>query len=78
MDYTDLVSDRISRVGYDPATREMRVQFLRGGEYSYPNVPVHQVRMLTTAYSPGQTFDALFRDRTDHTRTEDEDDHARG
>ncbi len=50
---------------------EVQVVFRKGGIYSYPQVPAHQHRLLINAYSPGQTFDILFRDRTDFSRSED-------
>lgn len=70
MNFVDLASTRIARAGYDPATREMVVEFHKGGSYRYPNVQPHEFEHLTTAYSPGMVFDMMFRGRTDHSRME--------
>ena len=41
---------------YDPATRQMTVQFKNGAIHQYDDVPMEKHEAFTGAFSPGQFF----------------------
>ena len=49
-------SSAISEVSYDKKDRILRIQFARGAEYDYPDVPEKEFRNLVSAPSVGQYF----------------------
>ena len=51
-------STAISEVGYDKETHTLRVQFARGAEYEYPDVPEDEFRGLVGAESVGRYYNA--------------------
>lgn len=65
-------SSQLHAVGYDPATRTMRVQFKEGTapgpQYDYANVPPELHAELATAASPGTHFHKHVRGKFKHTR----------
>ncbi|MCA1692476.1 MAG: KTSC domain-containing protein, partial [Actinobacteria bacterium] len=59
--WTDVESSALSRVGYDPVTRRMEVQFNDGRRASYRNVPPAQHRALITSSSVGRYYSLNIR-----------------
>lgn len=56
------VSSQIATVGYDPATRRMRVRFLRGeSPYEYEDVSPEEFAAIQTGESPGRAFNQTIR-----------------
>lgn len=49
-------SSNIARVGYDPETHEMTVEFRSGGTYAYSGVDSVTAGDLAAASSPGSYF----------------------
>ena len=49
-------SSAISEVSYDKETQILRIQFVRGAEYDYPNVPEYVFHNLVSAPSVGKYF----------------------
>lgn len=49
-------SSNIAQLGYDPATQELRVQFAKGGLFSYAAVPRDRYEELRAAPSIGAYF----------------------
>ena len=49
-------STAISEVSYDKETKILRIQFARGAEYDYPNVPEIEFKNLVSAPSVGKYF----------------------
>lgn len=54
-------SSNIAAVGYDSATRELRVKFSNGAVHSYADVPVATHLALVGADSVGRHFSANIR-----------------
>ena len=58
------VSSRaISAVGYDPASRRMKIEFKQGKTYDFCNVPEHIFNGLLSASSKGTYYNDYIRDR---------------
>lgn len=53
-----LNSSAINSVTYDEETKVLRIEFKRGAEYDYPNVPKSEFTNLITAPSAGKYFNA--------------------
>lgn len=49
-------SSTISAVGYEPATRLLKIKFKSGGEYHFADVPAEQHHKMITAESVGKYF----------------------
>jgi hypothetical protein len=49
-------SSQIAAVGYDANTQELRVAFVKGGLYSYDDVPAEVFENLKQAASVGSYF----------------------
>lgn len=49
-----VTSSNVARVGYDPQTRELRVDFVNGGSYVYFDVPQGSADALSAAESVGK------------------------
>lgn len=49
-------SSAISEVSYDKDSHILRIQFVRGAEYDYPDVPETEFRNLVSAPSVGKYF----------------------
>lgn len=56
MQMQQVESSNIHSVGYDAATKTLRVRFHSGRSYEYPNVSAEQHAALMNAESKGQHF----------------------
>jgi hypothetical protein len=56
-------SSAISAVGYDAATRRMKIRFTQGWTYDFCNVPQHIFDGLLRAPSKGTYYNNHIRDR---------------
>ena len=54
-------SSAISAVSYDKETKVLRIQFVRGAEYDYPNVPEIEFKNLVSAPSVGKYFNQYIK-----------------
>lgn len=63
MDMKPVDSTNIKRVGHDPATNKMRVQFHSGATWEYDDVPEHHHTGIMGADSPGSYFHANIKNR---------------
>lgn len=66
---TDMVpvnSANLKAVGYDAETKSLFVEFVNGGTAVFSNVPENVKEQITSAESPGRTFNQLVRDRYAH------------
>jgi len=69
MNMEPVESEAIHSVGYDPATKTLRVRFHTGNTYDYPNVPADEHRAFMDAGSMGKHFARHFRNH-EQTRVE--------
>ena len=53
---TPVVSSNLAKVGYDPDTREVHIEFTTGGKYIYENVPPEIYTDMMAAPSIGRFF----------------------
>ena len=53
MEMKKVKSSAIAAVGYDPATRRMRIRFTSGETYDFCHVPEHRFTGLLAASSKG-------------------------
>ena len=53
----------IRRFAYDPAARELWVEFVTGRRYVYEEVPEEVAEALRTAFAKGVYFNSRIRDR---------------
>ena len=63
MEMKPVQSSNIDAVGYDPDTREMRIQFKGTGTYAFRGISAEQHRALVNAQSVGGHFAAHIRPR---------------
>ena len=56
-----VASSNISHVGYDPAARELHVQFLTGGVHAYSDVSPDEHAAFMASASKGQHFAKVIR-----------------
>lgn len=56
-------SSAITAVGYDPATRRMKITFKQGRTYDFCGVPSDVHQGLVSAGSVGAFYDRVIRDR---------------
>ncbi len=56
-------SSSLVAVGYDPARRELEIEFVSGRVYRYFGVPAQAHQALMRARSKGRHFNARIRDR---------------
>ncbi len=61
MNMVPVSSSNLSAVGYDPATRKLRVAFLSGSLYEYSGVPASVHAGLMAAGSHGSYFDTYIK-----------------
>lgn len=54
-------STAISSVSYDEETRTLRIQFVRGAEYDYPEVPKMEFEKLIAAPSVGKYYNTVIK-----------------
>lgn len=71
MQMTSVQSSQIAEVGYDEATRTLRIRFHSGGTWSYAGVPAQTHRTLVTTDSVGSFFHRHVRGRYRATKLED-------
>lgn len=64
---TEVQSSQIRAVGFDPATKTLAVQFLRGDQKTalYPGVEPEQFEAFTTSQSLGKFFGQHIKPRKD-------------
>lgn len=64
---TEVQSSQIRAVGFDPATKTLAVQFLRGDQKTalYPGVEPEQFEAFTTSQSLGKFFGQHIKTRKD-------------
>lgn len=63
VDWRDVQSSMISRVGHDPDLNRLTVEFKRGASRDYDNVTADDFEQLYCAGSVGQHFIQNIRDR---------------
>jgi hypothetical protein len=63
MDMIRVSSSAITAVGYDPATRRMKIQFVEGHTYDFCRVPENIFNGLLRASSKGTYYNDHIRDR---------------
>ncbi len=63
-------SSNLKKVGYDPETRTMRIQFQHGGIYEASDIPPEKHAELMAAESKGKHFMTHLRHRYEWTRVE--------
>jgi hypothetical protein len=63
MDMIAVRSSAMTAVGYDPATRRMRIRFEQGHSYDFCNVPLDIYNGLIAAASKGAYYNQHIRDR---------------
>lgn len=56
-------SSAISDIGYDPATRRMKIRFKQGDTYDFCRVPLNVFEGFLAASSKGAYYDRYIRDR---------------
>lgn len=56
-------SSAIDRIGYDPQSRRLRIEFTQGDSYDFCNVPLHIYEGLIRAASKGGYYNDHIRDR---------------
>lgn len=63
MEMISVSSSAISAIGYDPASRQMKIKFKQGETYDFCNVPEHIFNGLISASSKGTYYNDHIRDR---------------
>lgn len=63
MQMVSVRSSAISAIGYDPATRRMKITFKQGHTYDFCGVPPEVYEGLLNASSVGSYYDRVIRDR---------------
>ncbi|ETK17017.1 hypothetical protein H097_18157 [Pseudomonas sp. FH4] len=63
MDMVAVRSDAMTSVGYDAATKRMRIRFQQGHSYDFCNVPPTIHQGLMSASSKGSYYNRYIRDR---------------
>ena len=63
MDYHNLSSSTISRVGYDLETQAMQITFVNGRTYDLSGVPPDLADGLVASDSPGRYFNMYLKGR---------------
>lgn len=53
---------------YDPADRDLELEFVSGRRYRYHDVPAETFTAMRRAFSKGEFFNAHIRDQYKHTR----------
>lgn len=64
----------ISRFVYDPAERDLWVEFTTGRKYVYSNVPEEVANALRSAFAKGVYFNSRIRDRFPHREVTHEEE----
>ncbi|HEY0661394.1 MAG TPA: KTSC domain-containing protein [Lysobacter sp.] len=63
MEMIRVASSAISAIGYDPATRQMKIRFVQGHTYDFCGVPEKVFKRLLNARSKGSYYNEHIRDR---------------
>lgn len=63
MEMRRVFSSAISEVGYDPATKRMKIKFAEGHTYDFCGVPASVFDGLVKAISKGRYYNDFIRDR---------------
>jgi hypothetical protein len=63
MDMVRVSSSAIEAVGYDGASKQMKIRFTSGKVYDFCGVPEHIHRELMAASSPGRYYNEHIKDR---------------
>jgi hypothetical protein len=63
MEMMPVHSSAIRRVGYDPSTRQMKIEFEQGNIYDFCGVPLSIYQGLMNAGSKGAYYNEQIRDR---------------
>jgi hypothetical protein len=63
MEMIPVRSSAISAIGYDPASRRLKIRFKQGRTYDFCNVPQDVFDRFLTAPSKGRFYDDRIRDR---------------
>jgi hypothetical protein len=63
MEMVRVISSAMEAVGYDSATRRMKIRFTGGNVYDFCGVPDHVHRGLMTASSKGTYYNDHIKDR---------------
>lgn len=58
MEYYDVDSSTISRIGYDPQESRLEIHFKKGNSYEYYDVPQHVFDEFLTSDSKGKYANA--------------------
>jgi len=53
INWTNVFSSNVAAVGYDPDTKELVIQWMRGRSSTYENVPADVAEEASKAYSVG-------------------------
>jgi lysyl-tRNA synthetase class 2 len=64
----------ITRFVYDPAERELWVEFTTGRKYVYSGVPEEVANALRSAFAKGVYFNSRIRDRFAHREVTHEEE----
>jgi hypothetical protein len=64
----------ISRFVYDPAERDLWVEFTTGRKYVYSGVPEEVANALRSAFAKGAYFNSRIRDRFPHREVTHEEE----
>lgn len=63
MEMISVSSSAIAAVGYDPTTRNMKIQFVAGHSYNFCDVPEGIFEGLLKSWSKGSYYNDNIRDR---------------
>jgi hypothetical protein len=58
-----VTSSAMQAVGYDPASRRMRIRFAEGNDYDFCGVPESIYQGLMSAFSKGTYYNDYIKDR---------------
>jgi KTSC domain len=61
-------SGAIASIGHDSESQTLRIEFVNGSTYEYPDVSSEDHQALAGAKSIGKHFMATFRDRQDYRK----------
>lgn len=68
-DMTPVDSSSIARIGYDPESQELFIEFIGGRTYAYSAVPESRAQALLDADSKGGYFNREIRPNHDFRET---------
>lgn len=68
MEMIDVQSSNLKKVGYDPESRTLAIEFNKGGTYHYQDVPQEVFDELMEAPSQGRYFSSQIKNMFDFTK----------